>query len=69
MKFDEETMAKYSSGSLLKKRSCNGRIIRIEALDVATAERINRRVAATSKQILAEAQISKVFADEMYVNS
>ena len=68
MKFNEETMAKYSSGSLLKKRSCKGRTIRIETLDVATAERINRRVAATSKQILAEEQKSKILADETYVN-
>ena len=68
MKFNEETMAKYSSGSLLKKRSCKGRTIQIETLDVATAERINRRVAATSKQILAEEQKSKILADETYVN-
>lgn len=68
MKFDEETMAKYSLGSLLKKRSCKGRTIRIEILDVATAERINRRVANTSKQLLEEEQKSKILADETYAN-
>lgn len=37
-----EDQNKYSSGSLLKKISCKGRTIRIENLDVETAERINR---------------------------
>lgn len=57
MKIDfEELKKKYSSGSLLKKKSCNGRTIKIESLDVETAERINRRVSASARQYLVEQQ-------------
>lgn len=54
MLFDEETRKKYSSGSLLKKKSCNGRTIKIETLDQETADRINKRVSATVKQYVIE---------------
>lgn len=43
-----EDKNKYSSGSLLKKKSCKGRTIKIENLDVQTAERINERVSRFS---------------------
>lgn len=57
MKIDfEELKNKYSSGSLLKKKSCNGRTIKIESLDEETAERINRRVSASARQYLVEQQ-------------
>lgn len=49
MIFDEEARKKYSSGSLSKKKRCGGRTIRVESLDVYTAERINRRVSVTAK--------------------
>lgn len=51
-----EDKNKYSSGSLLKKKSCKGRTIRIESLDVQTAERINERVSRSAKQFQTETQ-------------
>ncbi len=54
MIFNEENRKKYSSGSLLKKKSCNGRTIIVESLDVHTKERINKRVSEASKQYIAE---------------
>lgn len=64
MIFDEK--AKYSSETLLKKRSCNGRTIRVESLDVATAERINKRVSRSAKQHHAEAQKAMEIAKKTY---
>lgn len=52
----EEAKKRCSSGTLLKKKSCNGRTITIESLDVETAERINRRVSASARQYLVEHQ-------------
>ena len=63
MIFDEEAKKKYSCGSLLKKKNCGGRTIRVESLDVRTAERINRRVSATAKQYVVESH-SSLQADE-----
>lgn len=63
MIFDEEARKKYSSGSLLKKKKCGGRTIRVESLDVQTAERINRRVSATAKQHIIESHVNS-HADE-----
>ena len=54
----EELKKIYSSGSLLKKKPCNGRTIKIESLDVETAERINRRVSACARQYLVESHTS-----------
>lgn len=54
MMFDEKARKKYSSGSLLKKKSCGGRTIRIESLDEATKDRVNGRVANASKQYVVE---------------
>lgn len=48
MNFDE-IKKNYSSGSLLKKKKCEGRTIKIEQLDPKTAERINNRVYASQK--------------------
>ncbi len=45
----EELKKKYSCGPLLKKVNCNDRTIRVEGLDIGTAERINERVAASLK--------------------
>lgn len=45
----EELKKKYSCGPLLKKVNCSGRTIRVEGLDIGTAERINERVAASQK--------------------
>lgn len=64
MIFDEK--AKYSSGTLLNTRSCSGRTIRVESLDVATAERINERVSRSAKQHRAEAQKAMEIAKETY---
>ena len=64
MIFDEK--AKYSSETLLNKRSCNGRTIRVESLDVATAERINKRVSRSAKQHHAEAQKAMEIAKKTY---
>ncbi len=64
MIFDEK--AKYSSGPLLNNKSCSGRTIRIEALDVATAERINERVSRSARQRCAEAQKAMEIAKETY---
>lgn len=66
MKFSEEAKKKYSCGTLLKKRSCNGRTIRIESLDVNAVVRINRRVRATAKQNLAERQQSEILAKDLF---
>ncbi len=57
---------KYSSGNLIKKKSCKGRTIRVENLDVATADRINERVYRSAKQICHEANISKRKASENF---
>lgn len=54
MIFGAEARKRYSSGSLLRKVNCGGRKIKIEYLDVHTAERINRRVSATAKQHVVE---------------
>lgn len=61
-----EDKNKYSSGSLLKKISCKGRTIRIENLDVKTAERINERVSRSAKQYRVESQTAMRIADETY---
>ena len=53
---DEELKKKYSCGSLLKKVNRGGRTIRVEGLDVETAERINRRVSASVRQYIVEHQ-------------
>lgn len=66
MIFNDEAKKKYSSGSLLKKCSCNGRTIKIEPLDVKTAERINRRVEVSMKQNRAEHMKSKMLAEDEY---
>ena len=66
MIFDEEAKKRYSSGSLLKKKSCCGRTIRVESLDVHTAERINRRVSATSKQYVIESHASSQAAETIF---
>ena len=63
MIFNDEAKIKYSSGSLLKKCSCNGRTIKIEPLDIKTAERINRRVEVSIKQNRAEYMNSKKLAE------
>ena len=65
MIFAEETKKKYSCGSLLKKKNCGGRTIRIESLDVHTAERINRRVSATVKQHVVESHNSLLQGDDI----
>ena len=64
MNFSNEN--KYSSGPLLKKRSCNGRTIRIERLDVNTANRINDRVSRSAKQIYTATQRTMELADKTY---
>lgn len=51
---DKELKKKYSCGPLLKKVNCGGRTIRVEGLDVETAERINRRVSASARQHFVE---------------
>lgn len=61
-----EDKNKYSSGSLLKKKSCKGRTIRIESLDFETAERINERVSRSAKQYRVESQTAMKIADETY---
>ena len=62
----EELKRKYSFGSLLKKKSCKGRMIRIESLDVGTANRINERVSRSAKQCLVESQTAMKIAEETY---
>ena len=62
----EELKQKYSSGSLLKKKSCKGRMIRIESLDVSTANRINERVSRSTKQYQVESQTAMKIAEETY---
>lgn len=52
----EELKKKYSCGPLLKKVNCSGRTIRVEGLDIGTAERINERVAASARQYIVEQQ-------------
>lgn len=61
---NEEARKKYSSGSLLKKVNCHGRTIKIQSLDVETAERINRRVSASARQYLVESHTS-LCSDEL----
>ena len=61
-----EDKNKYSSGSLLKKKSCKGRTIKIEGLDVQTAERINEKVSRSAKQHRTELQTAMKIADETY---
>ena len=68
MIFDEEARKRYSSGSLLKKRSCNGRVIKVEPLDVHTAERINKRVAASAKQNEIEKSNGLKLASKLYTH-
>ncbi len=41
-----------------KKKNCGGRTIRVESLDVHTAEIINRRVSVASKQHVVESHNS-----------
>lgn len=53
---DKELKKKYSCGPLLKKVKCGGRTIRVEGLDVETADRINRRVSASVRQYITEQQ-------------
>ena len=65
MSYFDELKKKYSSGSLLKKKSCKGRTIRIERLDVETAKRINERVSRSSKQYFIESQNAIKYADEV----
>ena len=65
MRYSDELKKKYSSGSLLKKKSCKGRTIRIERLDVETAKRINERVSRSSKQYFIESQNAMKYADEV----
>ena len=66
MKHFDELKNKYSCGSLLKKKSCKGRTIRIESLDVGTANRINERVSRSFKQYFIESQNAMKHADEIY---
>lgn len=63
-----EDKNKYSSSSLLKKKSCKGRTIRIESLDVQTAERINERVSRSAKQFQTETQNAMKLTDETYLD-
>lgn len=65
MSYFDELKKKYSSGSLLKKKSCKGRTIRIERLDVETANRINEKVSRSSKQYLIKSQNTMKYADEV----
>lgn len=62
----DELKKKYSCGSLLKKKSCQGRTIRIERLGVHTAERINERISRSAKQYLVELHRTMRLADETY---
>ena len=62
----DELKKKYSCGSLLKKISCKGRIIRIESLDVGTANRINERVSRSAKQYRIESLKAMKLAKETY---
>lgn len=68
MIFDKEAKKRFSSGSLLKKRSCHGRTIRVESLDVHTAERINRRVSASAKQTEIEKSNGLKLASRSYTH-
>ncbi len=65
MSYFDELKKKYSSGSLLKKKSCKGRTIRIERLDVETANRINEKVSRSSKQYFIKSQNTMKYADEV----
>lgn len=62
----DELKKNYSCGSLIKKKSCQGRTIRIERLDVHTAERINERVSRSAKQYRVELHKTMRLADETY---
>ena len=68
MIFDEEAKKRYSSGSSLNRHSCHGKIIRVEVLDVQTAERINRRVSASAKQIATEKSNGLRLASKSYIH-
>lgn len=68
MIFDKDAKKRYSSGSLLKKHSCNGRTIRVESLDVHTAERINKRVLASVKQNEIEKSNGLKIASKLYTH-
>jgi len=48
-KFTKQQIANYSSGSLLPKYSVKGGTIRVELLNIDTAERINRKVLEAKK--------------------
>ena len=45
----EKLKKQYSCGPLFVPVNCSGRTIRVEGLDIGTAERINERVAASLK--------------------
>ena len=64
----DELKKKYSCGSLLKKKSCQGRTIRIERLGVHTAERINERISRSAKQFQTETQNAMKLTDETYLD-
>lgn len=66
MIFNEEVIKRCSCGPLLKKRSCGGRVIKIETLDVETAERINRRVSACARQHVIESHATSHLADNNF---
>lgn len=50
MGFSDVKTKGCSCGTLIKKHSCSGRVIRLEDLDVGTAERINSRVYVSAWQ-------------------
>lgn len=57
----DELKKKYSCGSLLKKKSCQGRTIRIEKLGVQ-----NERISRSAKQYRVELHRTMRLADETY---
>lgn len=63
----EDAKRRYSCGSLLKKKKCNGRTVKVYPLDVNTAEKINRRVSACSRQNIVESHNSLRNADNIKV--
>ena len=66
MMFSDEDRKKYSSGPLINNSALKGKIIRVERLDVGTADRINERVSRTAGQHRAEAQRAMEIATETY---
>ncbi|MDO5151661.1 MAG: hypothetical protein Q4D76_20110 [Oscillospiraceae bacterium] len=68
MKFNEIINKDYSSGTLIKKHSCNGRVIRVENLDVETADRINKRVYVSVKQNEVEKSNGLKIASKLYTH-